>query len=105
MENCNSRSNSQTRKGPDSGGKFPPDRALLYSRQSSRENYIKQIVPPCGRKQYLNPGTTWIPDLTYRPPTNSKSGGNDKVRIQKKNRLVRFSSIFKKPSIASGEKA
>ncbi|GFU36978.1 probable RNA-directed DNA polymerase from transposon BS [Trichonephila clavipes] len=42
MENCNSRSYSQTRKGPDSGGKFPPDRAPSHSRQSSRENYIKQ---------------------------------------------------------------
>ncbi|GFU97246.1 hypothetical protein TNCV_5004281 [Trichonephila clavipes] len=61
MENCNSHSYSQTREGPDSGGKFPPDRAPLYSRQSSRENYIKQIVPPCGTKQYLNPGTAWIP--------------------------------------------
>ncbi|GFV15295.1 RNA-directed DNA polymerase from mobile element jockey [Trichonephila clavipes] len=29
MENCNSHSNSKTRKGPDSGGKFPPDRAPL----------------------------------------------------------------------------
>ncbi|GFV39415.1 hypothetical protein TNCV_1231161 [Trichonephila clavipes] len=42
MENRNSHPNTKTRKGPDVGGKFSSDRTPLHSRQSSRENYIKQ---------------------------------------------------------------
>ncbi|GFW98479.1 hypothetical protein TNCV_3791101 [Trichonephila clavipes] len=55
MENCNSRSNSKTRKGPDSGGKFPPDRAPLYSRQSSRENHIKRLYHHVDENNILIP--------------------------------------------------
>ncbi|GFS97082.1 hypothetical protein TNCV_4492581 [Trichonephila clavipes] len=72
MENRNSHPHTETRKGPDPGGKFSPDRTPLHSRQSSRENYIEQIVPPCGHKQHPHTGTTYVDsDLTYQPPTNS----------------------------------
>ncbi|GFS56191.1 hypothetical protein TNCV_1650951 [Trichonephila clavipes] len=64
MENRNSHPNTKTRKGPNTSGKFSPDRAPLHSQQSSRENYIEKIVPPCGHNLLIPEQHGFRPDLS-----------------------------------------
>ncbi|GFS95224.1 hypothetical protein TNCV_2705581 [Trichonephila clavipes] len=83
MEDRSSHTYSKTWERSDESRQLSSNRTPFNSRQSSRENNTKKTIPSCGLNKLNYPRATRIPTQPFDITPTLKSGGGDKVWLQK----------------------